>query len=83
MPELVDMHLVAHKGKVLTKRQNEILDIRHYRVLYDTLINVLWVSLTKFFHIDKVEQVIILEHRYSLGCITSGRHGCGKVVWHL
>ena len=28
------------------------------------LVDVLWISLVKFFYIDEVKQVIVLEHGY-------------------
>ena len=83
MSELVYMHLITHKRKVLAEPKNEVLNIRDYRIFYNPLVNVLWISFVKFLYIDEVKQVIVLEHGYCLQSMTCRRHALGKIAWHL
>ncbi len=63
------MVLVADVGEVAPKGHDELLNIAHNGLLNHTLIHVIGLVHLHFFHIDKVEQILILEHTYRLASI--------------
>ena len=67
--ELIDMELITHEREILAECKNEVLYVCHYRVLYNAFVYVLWISLVKFLDIDKIKQIVVLEHGYGFQCM--------------
>ena len=69
--------------KRLPKSHDEVLDVLNNAVLYDSFIYILRITHPKFLNIDKVEQIFILEHFYSLQRLLSFGNSPHEVVWNL
>jgi hypothetical protein len=72
--------LFADKTKVGAEGHYKLLDILHNLLFYLALVNIGDITLSDLFHIDEVEQVIVLKHHY--GFAGEGRigYGAGKIV---
>lgn len=46
--------LIADKCKITPKGENELLDVVYDFLLYYPLVNIFFVTLAKFLHIDKI-----------------------------
>lgn len=80
VPEFFQMVLVADKSEVSPKSHDEILDIVNNRVFYDPFVNILLVTYTQLLDIDKIEQVLVLEHANRLQGVPCILHGGRKIV---
>lgn len=54
--------LIADKSKVSSKSENKLLNVVYDFLLYDSFVNIFFVSLSKFLYIDKIQKIFIFEH---------------------
>ena len=74
------MVLVANESKVLTKGHDKVLDVMYDILLHDSLIHILDVSFSQFFHIDEVKHVRILKHHHCFASILWCRDGAIEII---
>ena|GEM_PF-6633038 len=59
--ESLQMILIPDKGEISAESHNELLDILHNLLLDNLLINISNIPCAKFFSVDKIQKILILE----------------------
>ncbi len=75
--------LIADKSKVSSKSKNKLLNVVYDFLLYDSFVNIFFISLSKFLYIDKIQKIFIFEHSNGFQRLSGIRYLLYKVICNL
>lgn len=73
--------LVVDKQEILAKAQDEFLDVVHYFLFHYSFVHFLNVAGSKFFNVDEIEHVLVLEGKDGSLCEVARGQFLQEIVW--